>query len=886
MNKFKDIYVLPHSHFDYGYTHPQRMLMELQKDYLSEAIDLCIMTREMPEAARFKWTIEANHILVEWMKQADEESMAKLKQCISEGLIAITALPYHTTPLADLGEQVDLFDALADLEETFSYKIKTAINHDINGQPWTMQQMLKQVGVDFYLTGINIHFGGLPFERPQPFLWEGSDGSRLTTFLGEHYSLFSQFSHTEQLPRLFAKGASSSDIHQAMRVELEAYETALRNRQWSKPFYVLTATNPPLYDNNSPDKYLTKAVAAFNETSQDQQIHIITIDELRELVMSHWTEDELAVHRGDWTDFWNYGAGSTPAETRIHKQTQRMLRATDWLNSLRKPNPRTLRNLKEARQLNRFYGEHTWGASESITDPGSDMSKSQRVHKDHLAWDASALAAYALGTAVETVNDRPGDFALEADNVVATLYNPTAFDFEGYVDLPFLAGEAGDSSLEALRIKDFLAYHGVERRPAIKVSIPAFSRRVFKLDDLFAKKQSLNDMAHSENPFIQLDVEAGRLTSEFFELRYDKESGKIEELIMCKSGHRIDGAAYGFASVIREQLAAGQVNGRQTFFPRDVMLGNLSQSVWNHDWQADRAIANKLENVELRQEEGRAIFTRHWVNQIGAEDLSIDLIFYVDKEAIDIDVRMTVNSPVTPLSYYLSFPTDLDVDWAGTYDSAGTPVRLDHDQLGAVSKDWVTLDNYYAAHDERRAYILASPDARLLQPSGFGFGRESKILNREKNPLILAWLANNYWDTNFAASFAGRLNFHFAFKPCETFDPMEALALAAHAEQVVLVGLAEGDTVGDDSWYEWKSDQVALQLLRPHEDGLLLAVRNLDNDGPASFEFNVRHQSIAEAWLSNPIGRQMEKLETAADGLTMDCAAGSLVFLKLRFKNK
>lgn len=85
---------------------------------------------------------------------------------------------------------------IKELEEQFHTKIQIAINHDVNGQPWSMGQLMLDSGIDFYITGINIHFGGLPFERPYFFQWEMADGRRLPSYLGEHYSMFSFFSET------------------------------------------------------------------------------------------------------------------------------------------------------------------------------------------------------------------------------------------------------------------------------------------------------------------------------------------------------------------------------------------------------------------------------------------------------------------------------------------------------------------------------------------------------------------------------------------------------------------------------------------------------------------------------------------------------------------
>ena len=163
----------------------------------------------------------------------------------------------HTTPGCDLNEMVHMVAGLDALREETGADIKVAINHDVNGEPWTLGQVMLDSGVDFYLTGINIHFGGIPFARPASFLWEQSDGRKLRSFIGEHYSLFSQFMFTQE--------------HSTERMQegVEEYVTRLTKNGYQKDFAFLTATNPPLYDNNCPDLELPDLIRKYNEEGQD-----------------------------------------------------------------------------------------------------------------------------------------------------------------------------------------------------------------------------------------------------------------------------------------------------------------------------------------------------------------------------------------------------------------------------------------------------------------------------------------------------------------------------------------------------------------------------------------------------------------------------------------
>ena len=142
MSTIKEIWCMPHSHLDVGYTHPQPLLLELQSEYIDQAIDICLRTADYPEESRFCWTIEANYVLKRWMETAEPERISLLKELIREKRICVTAFPMHTTPGCDLNEMVHMVAGLDALREETGADIKVAINHDVNGEPWTLGQVM------------------------------------------------------------------------------------------------------------------------------------------------------------------------------------------------------------------------------------------------------------------------------------------------------------------------------------------------------------------------------------------------------------------------------------------------------------------------------------------------------------------------------------------------------------------------------------------------------------------------------------------------------------------------------------------------------------------------------------------------------------------------
>lgn len=67
-----------------------------------------------------------------------------------------------------------------------------------------------------------------------------------------------------------------------MQEGVEEYVTRLTKNGYQKDFAFLTATNPPLYDNNCPDLELPDLIRKYNEEGHEQKIRIVTADMLRE----------------------------------------------------------------------------------------------------------------------------------------------------------------------------------------------------------------------------------------------------------------------------------------------------------------------------------------------------------------------------------------------------------------------------------------------------------------------------------------------------------------------------------------------------------------------------------------------------------------------------
>jgi len=81
---------------------------------------------------------------------------------------------------------------------------------------------------------------------------------------------------------------------------------------------------------------------------------------------------------------------------------------------------------------------------------------------------------------------------------------------------------------------------------------------------------------------------------------------------------------------------------------------------------------------------------------------------------------------------------------------------------------------------------MHSADAPLVQFGGFHFGPPPEAIDRVPDPLLLSWVANNYWDTNFPQVQTGRVKLRYGLLTLAEPDLDEIADRAARLRNPVL----------------------------------------------------------------------------------------------------
>lgn len=859
MGQIKNIYCLHHSHFDVGYTHHQELITELQIQYIDQAIEICENSLKTNENNPLRWTIEATLPLSLWLKDASDEKINQLKKLVDKQVISITALPFHTTPLNDSYQIKKLLETKKEIENQLKINITTAINHDINGQPWSFSDMLLDAGVDFYLTGENIHFGGIPFPRPKAFYWQTPSQRQILSFLGEHYSLFSQFLNTDK-----------RDVS-LMKKGLDDYLEHLNKKGYEQDFIALTATNPPLLDNNAPDTWLLELVNEFNRTYDEFEISFVTPEMLREKVLE--SETVIESKSGDWTDFWNFGSGSTPKEVIANREAIQNIKHAEMLSSFKPLKDNQFNRVKERAIFNSLmYNEHTWGAAESITEPYSRNSESQMIKKANYAYEALAQSSFILNKSLDNYNEENLNNE-EISHVSYTNLGNFSQTFEPEYSKYLLEQSPYLSALKSTQYyskpSDMLVAPAVTLKPLETVKIPTthFKEKVYEEIDF------------SEN---------GKLETTHYTVYFDQKNFVINRLVEKKTGHDLLSRdnQFGFFDLIIETINP-EINkaNRSTFFPRDIELANYSISVWNHEWQGNRELykGNSKLKIEKRGKDYKIIQIEQ--APIGnVEWLEKELIFKEQTKEIQINVKLKMTDYLEPISHYLSIPTGLKEGWESIYESADTLVSLDKEQLENVSKDWVTIGSSASFFDENKGLYLASKDSPLLQFNEFQFGKENKEIKREENPLFLSWIYNNYWDTNFKASEDGVISYSYLLHPFETYDPVKQYEFGEKVrEPIVSTWSTKADGIKQPFNFESES-AVLLSSERIDERTLLFHIKNVSKKR-TSIEISSDLFELLEVRRSNLLGNHhLSVIDITDNKVTLELNGNENQFIQVKVK--
>jgi hypothetical protein len=860
----REILVIHHTHTDIGYTHDPPIVWELNRQFIDDILDEIDRTQDWDTSSRPIWTCEVTETLRYWLRTAGLPQIDRFKRAVGAGRMSGGAMPYNLTPMLGVPQFIRALAHLPELRTTLGLNFNVAINHDINGLPWTMIPLLLDAGVEMVIMGINIHFGGFPLQRPLFFKWIGPDGRGIVVLNGEHYGMFQRFARLNE------------NSLEAMAEGLALYEQKLAGQNYPHDFAYLSLTHHSFWDNNPPYPAAYELIRRWNADGRTPHIRFITPSELLEKAVAM----TLPEYAGDWTDYWNFGAGSTAHETRLANEARCALFAADIVSLQRAPTRDNMvpQITRQAYGSLTLWDEHTWGNYASINDPDRDSVGAGWHHKAYSVYGAHALARYVLTEQLESLAGNPRH-AQQVEGVL--ICNPTPFDRSDYVRLPRDLVERRYEHLSSTA-HHFSEVTSAENTLDLAEGEATSQTALFGPVDVVAYgylRLPLSALVTQEAQGLKAEDE--RIESPTHRIGFHPATGAIQSLFDLRSGHEIVDrtSPWPMLSLIHETVDGPIIRpsrGRETLLNLD--YAEFQDTSFVANWAAQRTL-EQTTSVRTRREAHR-VGLEVRASLPGASEIVKSIWLYAHTDVITIDIAMRKADIWTPDAIYLALPLDLP-GWDAVFDTMGTPTLLDIEQIPGCCRDWVTVSGYVDVHNTGGGVILACPDMPLAMVGGFAFGQRQLSIDRSGRPLLLAWLLNNYWTTNFRVSQPGFLSFHYELATHSGFNAIDAARIAAFARgpmiahPAVAVSHTEmGRLINVDG------DGIVIAAADRLEDGARVCLQNLTGS-PRSATIRLGQWKLRSASLCDTFGGEGAALIVTTEGIALTVPARGVTCLRL-----
>lgn len=802
--------LVQHSHTDIGYTRSQTEILAEHLRYIDYALDYCDATDTYPENAKFRWTCEAAWPVDEYLKCRPESQIERLKRRIAEGRIQVTGMYYNFDELPD--EQI----LAASLQAVGRIKAKgipvtSAIQDDVNGIGWCMNDYFNQLGVKYLNMGTHGHRALICFDIPTMFWWESPSGKRLLTFRAEHYMTGNTVLEIQ------------SGNMDTFKNNLFNYLISLDAKKY--PFNEMAIQHSGyLTDNSPPSTTASDLIKKWNETFEWPQLTTATTETFF-INMEKDHSGEFPVVRGAWPDWWTDGFGASARETATTRMASSALSANIAGLSMAsvagvKLPEQIADRIDLANNALLFYTEHTTGYSESVREPFSKPTMEQRALKESYAWEANRRTA-SIGE--EAMGLLQSKFSRESEPSLL-VFNTLNWNRSGlatvYIDHQIvprgkLAGIFDHSGTR-------MAAQPVDSRSdgtywAIWLNdIPAFGYKKFILKP-FDTEMAIPDtkfVQTIENKWYKIDVDPLKcvITSWF-----DKDLGA--ELIDTKSGYKM-------GEFILEQLGnRSQIESKR--------LDDFKRLPLDKIWFDSMIKGEIWTSMKFYGESATTENPKGFTFEIR--------LFNTDKR-VDLAYSMIKKSIIEPESFYIAFPFDLKEGKHFTEVQGGV-IETGKDQINGSSNDWYTVQNFTSLRNPSSQIVFGSAEMPLMQFGAINTGRyQAGAMPQTTN--LFSWPMNNYWTTNFNADQRGGHTWTYYLTSSTNNSNAFATQFGWGSRVPYLTRIIPGAGKGDNNWVGsfisgWP-ENVILITASPTSDGKSLVIHLRETDGKLS-ELNLKN---------------------------------------------
>ncbi|MFT7029116.1 MAG: alpha-mannosidase [Marinoscillum sp.] len=794
-----EVYFLPHSHVDIGFTHSQDDVEKLQWRNFDLGIELAEKTKDYPDGAQFKWNAEITWAIEGYLEQASPEKKERFLEAVRKGWIGLDALiASQLTGLQREEEMMNNQRFAIELSEKYGFDINTAMISDVPGYSWGTVESLAKSGVNYFSSGPN-HMPHLPHGGYQvgytmeawgdiPFYWASASGKEKVLFwMTSHgYSWFHSWSVD-----ILSKAGGDPILRHLSELENQGYPYDLVQLRY-------TVGN----DNGPPDETMPDFIREWNDTYEWPKMRIATNKEMM-VAFEERYGDQLPVYKGDFTPYWEDGAASSALETGLNRKSADRITQAETLWALTKSESIPADQLDDAWRNVLLYSEHTWGANISKSQPDSEFTKSLWDVKQAFALDAAEQSKQLLQSAMASSE-------MEVVDAVQ-VFNTSSWTRTELVTIP------ADLNIKGLKIIDEdgnqLAAQKLSSGEVVFVAtdVPAWGAKKY-----FIKKGNSIEST-------QMNVEDMLISNEKLAIQLNPATGDIAEIKTNSSASN--------TSLIKQADTLG----------------------FNAYWYTglNKSNPRKQNNARFEITEKGPVVNKIKVysDAPGSEGLTREIMLVTGSHQIFITNTVDKVRVIEDENVRFSFPFDIpdgkvriDIPWA--------TMQPEKDQLKGANKNFYSVQRWVDISNENIGVTLAPVEAPLLEIGNMNgqnwmadMDVRPWIKKYEPSTTLFSWTMNNAWFVNYKAFQEGLIPFHYVLKTHGKFDDLETKKWGMALTQPLIVkAIGKKEAVTKSLINIKEMNNTVVTSVRRSKEGTAYIVRLFnptDTKGNASFSSEV-----------------------------------------------
>lgn len=825
-----ELYFMPFSHQDIGYTHTQPVTAEIQSKNLEAVLDYMNIDPE------FKWTVETLWQTDQLFKRQGEGRRQELLARIKEGRISLS--PGWTNSFTG---QLSEEEALRSLEHAVRFMQEDGIDfpaflyNDTPGMSWMWPGLLEKMGVNYLFAGINEVYNDYSLQRnlPKLFRWRGGDGGEVITFVSETYN------------EGMAYGLEKDPI--AMEDLIAEQLTRLENIGWEYNHVALATSY--LDNGNIPQQQISNIKAWNSQFAWPRFIVATSGDYVKKLEAEDLTG--LPVLEGDWTSPWETRSQGEPERMLLQRESQRLAPAAEkldiinWLEGrLDQPDEQAVKAIYLSLS---DYSGHGSGLEAGYANREDNLLaagyREQYVQK---AWHGSrALAEQGMYRLIDAT------FSFAGQGIL--VFNPSSFPRSEVVRISF-----GRMPTKPLDVFD----------PRSNKIIPSAwmdeTTLVFLANDLasmgytkFLIKTETADVMIEET-VLNWDQDAHIIENEYLRLQYNENGSPFIQSLYSKELKKdlfnVDTKIPALGFVSREPLNNGKFE-LMSFNAKNVEIVDLRPVGILLKWESEQTVA---ESFQIALWSGLP---------------SLDITATVNLELLE--------SPLNMQEICLTLPPVRGDEYIQA-DVAGGWLIPAKDILPGVTKGAISLRHGLLLSQKDHSLALTSLDARVLLTE-----QQSK-----KELLPVLNLVNNFpiaWNRNEVNE--GSLSFRVQLQP---FMKGSKVADIERFTEIASSPLFIRDSWHSADEPEWSAfgltgSGLSIQSLKRSRDGkaLMIQVKNVGTSGSAQGVLSSRYfDDHTTVYYSDLLESKQSKLKNVQGQIHVELEASQIISIRVENFNR